>query len=220
MRTLPKLGLCSRSLSYKLIRSGRVKVNGAPVIDPNKNIRHTDKITIDDISAKKKRPRYILLNKPSGYITTRSDEKLRPTVYDLLEDVGDWIFPVGRLDKDTEGLLIFTNDTVFGNRMTDPENKIPRTYVATVEGAIIKEDERKVLRGIDIGKGEISRPTGFKVLSTQPYNTVVELTITEGKNREVRRLFEALGRPVKRLIRTSFGPYDLTGIEPGKWREI
>lgn len=220
VRILPKLGHCSRSLSYDLIRSGRVKVNGVSVTDPNKNIRSSDKITVDNARAKQKKLRYILLNKPAGYVTTRSDEQGRPTVYDILGDVGDWLFPVGRLDKDTEGLLIFTNDTVFGNRLTDPENRIPRTYIATVEGVIRKDDERRALRGIDIGRGEMSNPIGFKVLAAEPTAAVVELTLTAGKNREVRRLFEAMGASVKRLVRTSFGPFSLIGINPGEWREI
>lgn len=220
VRTIPKLGLCSRTESYRLIRSGSVRVNGSIVTDPNKTVGlPADRITISGHRAGQKKFRYILLNKLAGYVTTRKDEKLRPTVYEFLKDVGDWVFPVGRLDKDTEGLLIFTNDTAFGDYLTDPANKIPRTYVVTVEGLISSDDAVKVRNGIDIGRGEVSKPTGFRIVKEDRGGSIVEVTLTEGKNREVRRLFAALGKDVKRLVRTHFGPFGLDDIAPGKWRE-
>ena len=141
-------------------------------------------------------------------------------MYDILGDVGDWVFPVGRLDKETEGLLIFTNDTAFGDHLTDPMNKIPRKYIVTIEGTISEQVRKSVLKGIDIGRGEIAKPTGLRILGEDHRDSIVEVTLTEGKNREIRRLFAALGKPVKRLVRTSFGPFDLGDLAYGKWREV
>ena len=219
MRTLPKLGLCSRTQGYELIRSGQVTVNGAIVTDPDKKVSPTDRILINGKKTQKKL-RYILLHKPAGYVTTRKDEKFRPTAYDILGDVGDWVFPVGRLDKETEGLLIFTNDTAFGDYLTNPVNKIPRRYVVTIEDAISEEEKRNIFNGVDIGRGEISRPTGLKVLEKNSRISTIEITLTEGKNREIRRLFEKLGKEVKRLVRISFGPFDLSDLAAGKWCEV
>lgn len=220
VRALPKMGLCSRSQSYELIRSGHVTLNGRIVTDPNKEVKQADKITAAGAAVAKKQKRYIILHKPAGYVTTRKDEKARPTVYDILGNIGDWVFPVGRLDKDTEGLLIFTNDTSFGDYMTDPVNKMPRTYRATVEGIICEEVAEKTLKGIDIGRDERSKPIGFKVLKRLTNESIVEVTLTEGKNREVRRLCDALGTPVKRLLRIQFGPYRLGDLPEGAWREV
>ena len=214
------MGLYSRSQSYELIRSGKVKVNGSVVTDPNRAIVLSDRILIDDKKTEKKKPRYILLHKPAGYVTTRRDEKNRLTVYDILGETGGWLFPIGRLDKDTEGLLIFTNDTAFGDRLTDPTNKVPRTYLVTTNGVISNEDVKKALGGVNIGRGEESKPVAFKITERRPLETVVEVTLTEGKNREIRRLFETLGKPVKRLVRTSFGSFKLGDIPYGKWREV
>jgi 23S rRNA pseudouridine2605 synthase len=219
-RALPKLGLCSRNEAFDLIRSARVKVNGRSITDPAKNLSPGDRITIDGKSVAKEERRYIIFNKPAGCVTTRKDERRRQTVYDVLGDVGGRVFAVGRLDKETEGLLLFTNDTAFGDHLTDPSNKIPRIYIATVDGLLSEADMAKALGGVDIGRGERSHPTNARILKRGERKTVVEITLVEGKNREVRRLCEALGAPVTKLVRTSFGPFRLEGLASGEWREL
>lgn len=195
-------------------------VNGRVVTDPDREIKPIDKIAAHGAALKKKQNRYIILHKPTGYVTTRKDEKGRPTVYDIIGDLGDWLFPVGRLDRDTEGLLIFTNDTIFGNYLTDPANKIPRTYRVTVKGIISEEASQKALKGVDIGRAERSKPIVFRVLKRIMSESIIEITLTEGKNREVRRLFDALGAPVIRLVRIQFGPYRLGDLPQGAWHEV
>lgn len=220
-RALPKLGLCSRKEALDLVRSGRVNVNGRAITDPSKNLSPGDRITVDGKSVAKKKRRYILFNKPAGLITTSRDERSRRTVYDILGDVGGRVFAVGRLDKDTEGLLLFTNDTTFGNFLTDPANKIPRTYIVTVDRILTGKDITIMNAGVDIGRGEFSRPINVKIVKNiGTSGTVLEIVLTEGKNREVRRLCEAMGAAVKRLVRVSFGPFCLGGLPSGGWEEL
>jgi len=221
VRFLPKQGICSRTQAFDLIRSGRVSLNGKSVTDPNRTVSASDRILIDGKSPlKKSQNRYILFHKPAGCITTRKDEKGRRTVYDALGDAGGWMFPVGRLDKDSEGLLLFTNDTAFGDFLTDPANKVRRTYTVTVAGLLSADDVARARRGVDIGRGERSRPVSIKVLSADAGKTILEITLIEGKNREIRRLCEALGAPVTRLVRTAYGPFRLGGLPAGKSRAL
>jgi 23S rRNA pseudouridine2605 synthase len=213
--------LCSRSEAYGLIRSGRVTVDGFIVKDPNSVISVAANIYINGYKVKAKHKRYIIFNKPAGCVTTRKDEKNRKTVYDVLGDIGGRLFSVGRLDKETEGLLIFTNDTEFGNYLTDPRNKIPRTYIITVDGIFAEKDIAKMVAGVDIGRGEFSRPVSAKIVKRPDAAvTVLEITLIEGKNREIRRLCEALDAPVKKLVRVSFGPFRLGNLPSGGWREL
>lgn len=220
IRTISKSGLCSRKQALVLVMSGKVKINGKKVFDPGHKTTKSDRILVHEKPLPKVAKRYILFNKPAGYVTTREDELGRPTVYEFLKDIHDWVFPVGRLDSDSEGLLIFTNDTKFGNILTEPRYKISRTYKVLITGHITDNDIEKVLKGLDIGRGQKTQPKSLKILSKNDDYTWVEITLKEGKNREIRRLFEALNRPVKRLIRTKFGPFRLDSIEPGKWIEF
>jgi 23S rRNA pseudouridine2605 synthase len=220
IREISKSGLCSRKQALELVMAGKVKVNGRITLDPGLKTRETDQVLVNEKTLPKSRKRYILFHKPAGYVTTRKDELNRPTVYEFLKDIDDWVFPVGRLDLDSEGLLIFTNDTNFGNVLTDPRYKISRTYEVLISGHITDNDIQKVLKGIDIGRGERTHPKELKILSKNDDSTWVEVSLKEGKNRELRRLFEALNRPVKRLIRTRFGPFSLSSIRPGKWIEL
>jgi 23S rRNA pseudouridine2605 synthase len=221
LRTISKSGFCSRKQALDLVMAGKVKINGKTVYDPGHKVKISDHILIDEKPLPKKDKRYILLHKPAGYVTTRKDELDRPTVYEFLKDVDDWVFPVGRLDLDSEGLLIFTNDTSFGNTMTDPRYKINRTYNVLITGHITDVELKDVVnKGLEIGRGERTQPTSLKIVSKNDDSTWVEISLKEGKNREIRRLFEALDKPVKRLIRTSFGPFKLGTIKPGKWIEI
>jgi len=203
-----------------LVLEGRVRVNGRAVLDPGSVAAPHDRILVDGKALSKKEKRYIVLNKPAGYVTTRHDERGRKTVYDLLDTRGGWVIPVGRLDRDSEGLLIFTNDTSFANRLTDPRYRVLRTYRAMVAGAIDSEDMERMRRGMDIGRGETAHTAKVKIIGQDHSSTWVEITLTEGKNREIRRLFEALGKPVMRLIRTRFGPFRLGALAPGEWENV
>lgn len=220
IRTLSKLGLCSRKQALVHVQAGRVTVNGKCVKDPGYVVRREDKIRLNGQTASAKPKQYFIFHKPVGCVTTRSDEKGRKTIYDYLGDIGAWIFPVGRLDLDSEGLLILTNDTAFGHKLTEPSFKIPRTYEVWVQGMLTTEDQNKISQGIDIGRGETSQPSKLKIIQAANLVSHGEITLTEGKNREVRRMFETLGKPVTRLLRTRFGPYHLGNLKPGTWKEI
>lgn len=221
IRTLSKLGLCSRTQALVHVQAGRVTVNGCTVKDPGYVVRTHDKIQLEGETARPQAKQYYLFHKPAGCVTTRSDEKGRQTIYDFLGEIGAWVFPVGRLDLDSEGLLIVTNDTAFGHRLTEPSFKVLRTYEVWVQGRLTAEDQGKIKRGIDIGRGETAQPAAMKILkSDDDKSSHAEVTLTEGKNREVRRMFEALGKPVTRLLRTRFGAFTLGDLKPGTWKKI
>ena len=220
IRTISKSGLCSRKTALDLVMAGRVKIKGKTILDPGTKIRDTGNIFVDGKPLPKVKKRYILFNKPPGYVTTRKDELGRPTVYEFLKDIDDWIFPVGRLDRDSEGLLIFTNDTKFGNILTEPRYKIERTYEVLIDGPILHEDILRMLKGVDIGRGEKAQPTSVKILDKKDGHSWIKVSLQGGKNREIRRLFERFNKPVERLIRTKFGPFNLSSIKPGRWVEL
>ncbi len=220
IRAISRSGFCSRKQALRLVQANAVKINGKTVLDPGQKVSLPDRVTVNGKPLPRKEARYILLNKPSGYVTTRKDELGRPTVYEFLKDVKDWVFPVGRLDLDSEGLLMFTNDTKLGNVLTDPRYDIERTYEVLITGSLAREEMLKIPKGIDIGRGETARPKNIKVLTCNDDSTLIEITLTEGKNREIRRLFQCLGRDVKRLKRIRFGPFKLGDLKPGKWIEV
>lgn len=220
IRSLSKSGVCSRKQALELVKDGKVVVNGRIVTDPGKKVMGKDRISVNGEAISTNKKRYILLHKPAGYVTTRNDELGRFTVYEFLKDVKEWVFPVGRLDKDSEGLLLFTNDTRFGDRLTDPKYRVPRIYKVTVKGVISQDDLARLRKGIEIGNGETAKPETVKIIGHDKASTVMEIKLTEGKNREIRRMFECLEKPVLRLIRTKFGPYAIDSTQPGKWHEI
>ncbi|HAH32679.1 MAG TPA: pseudouridine synthase [Elusimicrobia bacterium] len=221
IRMLSKLGFCSRKQAVEYVRDGRVTLNGRVTTSPGQPATPKDKILVDGKPPARQEKICILLNKPAGCVTTRSDELGRKTVYDYLDGAPGWIFPVGRLDLESEGLLVFTNDTALGNRLTDPRYRIPRTYKATIDGILLQRDMERIIHGgIDIGRGEFTGPAKISPLSRQGGAQTLEITITEGKNREIRRMFEALGRRTLRLERTCFGPFKLGNIPSGSWRAV
>jgi 23S rRNA pseudouridine2605 synthase len=220
IRMISKSGLCSRKLALDLVMKGRVKIKGKIVFDPGIKISDPGDIFVDGKPLPEVKKRYILFHKPSGYVTTRNDELGRPTVYEFLKDIDDWMFPVGRLDRDSEGLLIFTNDTKFGNILTEPCYKIERTYEVLIDGSISHGDILKMLKGVDIGRGEKAEPTSVKMLDKKDGQSWVRISLRGGKNREIRRLFESFDTQVKRLIRIKFGPFSLGAIKPGRWIEL
>ncbi len=218
IRYLSKLGVCSRKQACELVLQGRVQINGKIVRHPGEKVSGKERITLDGRKVEKNKNIYILLHKPPGYLTTRKDEKGRKTVYDLLHNIPQWVFPVGRLDQDSEGLILLTNDTALGERMTNPRYGIPRTYQVVVHGSPSPNDLKRIREGTEIGRGEKTGPARVKILRQDPGSTLLEITLTEGKNREIRRIFDSLGQPVKKLTRIHFGPFHLGSLKPGEYR--
>ena len=163
----------------------------------------------------------LALHKPAGYVTTRVDPGGRPTVYALLGDVGRWVFPVGRLDRDTSGLLILTNDHRLGQRLTDPGHQVPKTYHVRVEG-VPGDDVLRVLReGVPLGDGTLTRPARIRPLgAARDGSAWLEIVLTEGKNRQVRRMCAAVGHDVRALVRVKVAGLPLGDLPPGEWRRL
>ncbi|HRU97048.1 MAG TPA: pseudouridine synthase [Ruminococcus sp.] len=214
-------GYCSRRKAEELISKGRVKLNGHPVKLGDKR-GFKDLITIDGerlYMPRKKNFVYIMLNKPRGYVTTVSDELDRRCVMDLLEDVEERVYPVGRLDRNSEGLLLFTNDGEFANSIMHPSRHITKTYRVTVRPDITDEQLVKLSEGVDID-GKMTLPATVIVKEKQQGRVVLLMTIKEGRNRQIRRMCEAVGLEVARLRRISVGPVKLGMLKPGAWREL
>jgi 23S rRNA pseudouridine2605 synthase len=219
-RALSKLGLASRTEARALILEGRVAVDGRAAADPLQPVvPETARIEIDGRAAIRARPRTILLHKPRGVVTTRSDPEGRPTVYGCLEGLDDHLVPVGRLDAATTGLLLHTNDTRFAAWITDPANAVPRVYLATVRGELSDATARSLEEGIDdAGETLSARKVIVRKRSRRETHLVIELT--EGKNREIRRLLLAVGHEVMKLKRVSFGGLELGELPAGRWRQV
>jgi pseudouridine synthase len=225
-KILSQAGVASRRAAEKLIAEGRVSVNGKTVREMGtKADLDVDHIKVDDRRIKAtQRLRYILLYKPAGYVTTLSDEKRRRTVIDLLRGVKEYVYPVGRLDYDTEGLLLLTNDGELAAKLTHPRHGVDRTYEAHVAGIPDENDLEKIRKGIPLD-GKRTLPADVAMLtkghpSKREGEGVVVLTIREGRNRQVRRMLEAVGHPVSELKRTKFGPLSDKRMKPGDWREL
>ena len=210
----------SRTDARKWIGAGRVTVNGKVVRTPDQWVdSETDRIALDGALVTEQEKVYILLYKPKGYITTYRDPDGRPTVYDLIKDAGQWVAPVGRLDQDTSGLLILTNDNDFADRITDPEHKVPKTY--TVKTASILSDEaiEQLRNGVNLSDGP-TRPAMVQRLRDSSSSTFLEITITEGRNRQVRRMIEAIGSRVRKLVRTAIGTVVIGDLPIGSHRPM
>ena len=219
-RALSKLGLASRTEARALIREGRVRVDGRPATDELAPvIPERIRIEIDGRPAERPAPVTVLLHKPRGVVTTRSDPEGRPTVYGCLEGLDAHVIPVGRLDAATTGLLLLTNDTRFADWLTDPANAVPRVYLVTVRGELSDATARRLQEGIEEG-GEVlsARQVSVRKRSHRETHLVVELS--EGKNREIRRMLGAAGHEVSRLKRVSFGGLELASLAPGEWRLV
>ena len=219
-RVLSKAGLGSRTEARKWIGAGRVKVNGNVEGDPNRWIDlERDRITFDDKPLESAARVYLLLNKPAGYLTTYRDPEGRPTIYDLLPDRDRYLFPVGRLDLDTSGLLILTNDTAFAERLTNPAYHVPKTYEVKASRRLSDEELDRLRNGIELRDGP-TRPATVTRLREPGGKTVFTITITEGRNRQVRRMVEALNAKVVSLTRRSIGAVELGDLESGKARAL
>jgi 23S rRNA pseudouridine2605 synthase len=222
-KILSHAGIASRRAAEKLITEGRVSVNGATVREMGvKADLAVDDVRVDGRRVKgAERLRYILLYKPTGYVTTRSDPQRRRTVMDLLHGVREYVYPVGRLDYDTEGLLLLTNDGDLAAMLTHPRHEVPRTYEVRVAGVPEAEALEQLRRGIPLD-GRRTMPADVVLLNKRPTDRegVLRVTIREGRNRQVRRMLEAVGHPVRALRRTSFGPIADRRLKPGDWREL
>ena len=220
-KILSRCGFGSRRACEELIIIGRVTVNGTAAELGSKADPKRDVIRVDGSILQYTEPEkvYIMLNKPTGYITSVKDEQLRPTVMDLVAEVDARIFPVGRLDYNTSGLLIMTNDGDFAYKIAHPKHKLSKTYIAKIQGFLTRGKIAKLEKGIDIG-GFVTSPAKVNIIKELPKHTLVELTIYEGKNRQVRKMFKALGNPVVELERIAIGDVRLGRLAIGCYRKL
>jgi 23S rRNA pseudouridine2605 synthase len=219
-RAFSKLGHASRGQARELILAGRVKVNGTIRKDPLFAVTpETAILEVDGKRLDRQEWRAVLLHKPKSVVTTRADEKGRATVFSLLKDGGSGLHAVGRLDFATTGLLILTNDTRLSSWLTDPENAVPRTYVVTVRGEITPEKLSTLQKGV-VDEGELLKPDAVELKKASGRESHLIVTLSEGKNREIRRLFLSLGNEVTRLKRIAYGGLELGDLAPGAYREI
>jgi 23S rRNA pseudouridine2605 synthase len=218
-KVLARAGLGSRRACEELIDAGRVRVNGEVATLGRRVDPEHDRVTLDGVTVSV-RPGlvYYLLNKPAKVVTTARDPEGRPTVVDLVPGEPR-VFPVGRLDWDTEGLLLLTNDGDLAHGLTHPSRGVPKTYLAEVTGSPGRAALRRLREGVDLEDGRTA-PARARVTQTTPTGAAVEIVIHEGRNRQVRRMCEAVGHPVRRLVRTRFGPLRDNRLAPGQWRSL
>jgi 23S rRNA pseudouridine2605 synthase len=215
-RALSKLGLASRAEARRLIAAGKVTLDGRVATDPaTAVVPERATIAIEGRKARRAAWRTIAFHKPRGVVTTRHDPEGRQTVFDLLGDVADGLVTVGRLDMASTGLLLLTTDTQLAARLTNPDNAVVRRYIVTARGAVSDEASR----AMEVGTGGL-KARSVRVRKRSNRETHLDIELTEGKNREIRRLLEAVGHEVTRLLRVTFGPIELGALQPGQWKEI
>jgi pseudouridine synthase len=220
-KLLADAGLASRRGAERLILAGRVRVNGVAVTTPGAVADLArDRVTVDGIDLPRVAPRrYVALHKPAGILTTRHDPRGRPHVFDLLPDLGVRLHPVGRLDYDTEGLVLLTSDGEVTYALTHPSHQVPRVYHVLVDGPAVADAVARLRQGAELEDGP-ARPEAVRRLRDEGDATWLTLTLREGRYREVRRLCRATGFRVRRLLRVAFGPVRLGALAPGAWREL
>jgi len=217
---LADAGVASRRASEEIILAGRVSVNGKPVTALGTKVRlGEDKIAVDGQTLKARRKLYLALNKPAGYLCTRSDPEARRTIGELIPREWSNLYNVGRLDKESEGLLFLTNDGDFSLRLTHPRYGARKTYTVTVEGRVEPAILQRFVQGIE-DAGEVLKAQSARLVSANNSRSVVELVLTGGKNREIRRLFTSVGLSILRLQRTQIGRIKLGELPAGKWRTL
>ena len=213
-------GICSRRKADELIAAGNVKVDGAVIHEMGYDVKEGQQVVVNGkpIEAAQKKV-YVAVNKPWGYVTTMNDDKDRATVADLVADIPERLFPVGRLDYNTTGLLLMTNDGDLTYRLTHPKHEVYKTYVAVVSGVLSDARIARLRRGVDIG-GFVTSPAKVRVLRQNRKSTVVEISIHEGKNRQVRKMFSAVGNKVQSLERVAIGDIRLGHLQEGHYRKL
>lgn len=214
-------GYTSRRKAETLITDGKVKVNGQVVTELGTKVSNSDTVEVEGIKLEQEDKIYILFNKPAQVITSVSDDRGRKVVNDYFKDIETRIYPVGRLDYDTSGLLLLTNDGEFTNLMTHPRYHIKKKYVAKLKGYLMREEVKALEKGIELEDG-FTQPAQVKVKNQDKdkNTTLVEITISEGRNRQVRRMFEHFGHQVSKLTRIQFGPLDIKGLNAGEGRVL
>ena len=217
---IAQAGFCSRRKADELIANGNVKINGAVLREPGYDVAEGDRVEVNGstLSAKQKLE-YVLINKPLGMVTTVSDDKERLTVMDVVADIDARLFPVGRLDYNTSGALIMTNDGELAYRLTHPRHEIYKTYRARVAGVLSNERASRLRKGVDIG-GFVTSPAKVSIIKGSGHSTIVEIAIREGKNRQVRKMFAAVGNPVQELERVAIGDIRLGHLKAGHYRKL
>ena len=217
-RVLSKAGIGSRVDARRWIHAGRVAVNGEIIRNPDHWIDlQRDRVRFDGQPLQPRERVYLLLYKPTGYLTTYRDPQKRPTVYDLIADLGTFVSPVGRLDLDTSGLLLMTNDNAFAERVTNPDSHVPKTYLVKASKRLTDDQLQQLRDGIELSDGPTRPATVTRLRDSEKY-THVEITLTEGRNRQVRRMIEALDAHVLKLVRVRIGTIDIGKLAIGKWR--
>jgi 23S rRNA pseudouridine2605 synthase len=217
-RVLSKAGVGSRTEARSWVHAGRVTVNGRATQNPDQWVdMERDQVRFDGKPLEIRERVYILLFKPTGYLTTYKDPDGRPTVYDLVKDAGTFLSPVGRLDLDTSGLLLMTNDNGLAERVTNPESHIPKTYLVRASPALSDEQLQQLRDGIELSDGR-TRPATVRRVRDSAHDTQFEIVLTEGRNRQVRRMVEALDAEVLELVRVKVGAIGVGTLTPGQWR--
>lgn len=219
-KLLSEAGVASRRKAEEMILAGRVRVNGVPAEIGGRADPNGDRITVDGRPLETKMKKvYLMLHKPRGYITTMSDEMDRKCVAELVRDIPERVFPVGRLDRESEGLLLMTNDGEFANAMMHPSHHVPKVYRVTVRPGVTEEQLIQFSTGMLI-EGRKTAPAVVRVLSEEPGRAVLEIVLREGRNRQIRKMCEQLGLEVARLRRTAVGFLKLGMLPSGKWRPL
>ena len=219
-RVLSKAGLGSRTEARRWVHAGRVTVNGRSTSNPDQWVdMERDRVQFDGKPLESRDRVYVLLYKPTGYLTTYKDPEGRPTVYDLVKEVGTFLSPVGRLDLDTSGLLLMTNDNRMAERVTNPDSHVPKTYLVETAPALTDAQLQQLRDGIELSDGP-TRPATVTRVGGSAQDTHFEIVLTEGRNRPVRRMVEALDAKVVKLVRIKLGPIAIGTLPIGKWRML
>ena len=219
-RVLSKAGIGSRVEARRWVHERRVTVNGRVVENPDHWVdMERDRVAFDGKPLAAAERVYLLVYKPAGYLTTYKDPDGRPTVYDLIADVGTFVSPVGRLDLNTSGLLLMTNDNQFAERVTNPRSHVPKTYLVKASKLLTDEQLQRLREGIELSDGP-TRPAAVRRVRDSAKYTHFEITLTEGRNRQVRRMVEALDSVVLKLVRVKIGPLGIGTLPIGKWRRL
>lgn len=220
-KLISQSGLCSRRKAEELIEKGEVTINGRVCsLGDKAGLNDVVAVSGKRIGSVPREKRYIMLNKPRGYITTMSDEQGRRIAADLLVGVEERVVPVGRLDRNSEGLLLFTNDGEFANEITHPSKHVSKTYRVTIDGKVSEEQIMQLTAGVELDDGKVTLPCSVEVLAEEPERTVLRITIKQGLNRQIRRMCAAVGLEVGRLRRTAIGGVKLGMLKTGEWRDL